>query len=77
MATDTIEVDFLIGYIGKDILRAIYSGCKTIETIYLFSGCPISCVKGRIPVLIDLDLIEGTKGEYEMTQNGKDFLSKI
>ena len=49
----------LLGYMGIEILFAIDKGAKNFETIKLFSGLPISCIKGRIPVLVNL--IKGSK----------------
>lgn len=77
MSTDATELDFLIGYVGKDILRAIYNGCKTADTIFWFSGCPVNCVKGRLPVLMNLDLITGVEGEYILTEFGENFLTQL
>ncbi|MHA1931896.1 MAG: hypothetical protein ACW96X_05105 [Promethearchaeota archaeon] len=60
----------LLGYMGIEILLAIDKGAKNYETIKLFSGLPISCVKGRIPVLLELNLIRVVKKEHFLTEKG-------
>ncbi|MHA2036464.1 MAG: hypothetical protein ACW98X_08520 [Promethearchaeota archaeon] len=60
----------LLGYMGIEILFAIDKGAKSYETIKLFSGLPISCVKGRIPVLLELNLIKVVKKEHFLTKKG-------
>jgi len=60
----------LLGYMGIEILVAINNGAKNYETIKLFSGLPISCINGRIPVLLDLGLIKKNNGEYFLTEKG-------
>ena len=60
----------LLGYMGIEILLAIDNGAKNYETIKLFSGLPISCVKGRIPVLLELNLIKVVKREHFLTEKG-------
>ena len=60
----------LLGYMGIEILFAIHNGAKNYETIKLFSGLPISCVKGRIPVLLELNLIKVVKREHFLTEKG-------
>ncbi|KKK40559.1 hypothetical protein LCGC14_0492900 [marine sediment metagenome] len=60
----------LLGFMGIEILYAIDKGARYDETIKLFSGLPISCVKGRIPILLELDLIFFKKKEYFLTEKG-------
>jgi hypothetical protein len=67
----------LLGYMGIEILFAIDKGAKNYETIKLFSGLPISCVKGRIPVLLELNLIEIVKKEHFLTEKGLDFKNQL
>lgn len=67
----------LLGYMGIEILVAIKSGAKNYETIKLFSGLPISCINGRIPVLLDLGLIKKTNDEYFLTEKGIVFHKKL
>ena len=67
------DIKYLLGNMGLEILYAIDKGAKTIFTIKLFSGIPISCIKGRIPVLLDLTLIRKTDDEYFLTEKGLSF----
>ena len=68
---ETVEdLKNLLGYMGIEILVAIDNGAKNYETIKLFSGLPISCINGRLPVLIDLGLIKKNDNEYFLTEKG-------
>ena len=67
----------LLGYMGIEILFAIDKGAKNFETIKLFSGLPISCVKGRIPVLLELNLIKVVKKEHFLTEKGLIFKNSL
>ncbi|MFX1487800.1 MAG: hypothetical protein ACFFBI_01540 [Promethearchaeota archaeon] len=67
----------LLGFMGIEILFAIDKGAKNYETIKLFSGLPISCVKGRIPVLLELNLIEIVKKEHFLTEKGLQFKNQL
>ncbi len=60
----------ILGYMGIEILVAIDNGAKNYETIKLFSGLPISCINGRIPVLFDLGLIKKKNDEYFLSEKG-------
>ncbi len=71
------DLKILLGYMGIEILFAIDKGAKNFETIKLFSGLPISCVKGRIPVLLELNLIKIVKKEYILTEKGKDLKNQL
>ena len=57
------DLKCLLGNMGMEILFAIHNGAKNVETIKIFSGLPIACIKGRIPVLLDLNLIKKNEGE--------------
>ncbi|MFX1280614.1 MAG: hypothetical protein ACFFA3_14650 [Promethearchaeota archaeon] len=67
----------LLGYMGIEILFAIDKGAKNFETIKLFSGLPISCIKGRIPVLLELNLIKIVKKEHFLTEKGVNFKNQL
>jgi len=67
----------LLGYMGIEILLAIDKGAKTFETIKLFSGLPIECIRGRVPVLLDLQLIKIVKQEHFLTEKGSNFKKKL
>ena len=60
----------LLGFMGIEILYAIDKGARHDETIKLFSGLPISCIKGRTPILLELNLIFLNKKEYFLTEKG-------
>ncbi|MBN1800741.1 MAG: hypothetical protein JW891_04500 [Candidatus Lokiarchaeota archaeon] len=71
---DSLEdLKYLLGNMGVEILDAIDKGAKDIETIKIFSGLPISCIKGRIPVLIDLKLIQNENNEFHLAERGHNF----
>jgi len=71
------NLKYLLGNLGIDILIAIAKGAYDFQTIEIISGVPIACIKGRIPVLIDLQLVEiSTKG-YTLTKEGILFNQKI
>ncbi|MFW9999931.1 MAG: winged helix-turn-helix domain-containing protein [Candidatus Hodarchaeota archaeon] len=75
---DTVEdLKNVIGYMGIEILVAIYNGAKNYEMIKLFSGLPISCINGRLPVLIDLGLIKKNDNEYFLTEKGVFFRKRL
>ena len=71
------DLKYLLGNMGIEILLAIDRGAKDFETIKLFSGIPLSCIKGRIPVLLDLNLIEQNNDEYYLKEKGLIFKKKI
>ena len=67
----------LLGYMGIEILVAIDNGARNYDTIKLFSGLPISCINGRVPVLIDLGLIRKNNDEYFLTEKGLVFRNRL
>ncbi len=67
----------LLGYMGIEILVAINNGAKNFDTIKLFSGLPISCINGRVPVLLDLGLIIKNNEEYFLTEKGIIFRKRL
>jgi predicted transcriptional regulator len=75
---ETLEdLKYILGNMGIDILLAIGEGAKDFETIKLFSGLPLICVKGRIPVLLELNLASKIKDEYYLTEKGLQFKKKL
>jgi predicted transcriptional regulator len=75
---DSLEdLKYILGNMGIEILFAIDKGARDIETIKLFSGIPISCIKGRIPVLLDLNLIKKNNEEFFLEEKGKIFKKKL
>ena len=71
------DLKYLLGNMGIEILLAIDRGAKDFETIRLFSGVTLSCIKGRIPVLLDLNLIEKENNEYYLKEKGLNFKRKL
>ncbi|MFX0058765.1 MAG: hypothetical protein ACFE85_13085 [Candidatus Hodarchaeota archaeon] len=67
------NLKYLLGNMGIEIFIAISQGAKDFETIKIFSGVPLECIKGRIPVLLDLNLISKNETGYNLTQKGFDF----
>ena len=68
---------YLLGNLGIDILISIGKGAYDFQTIEIISGVPIECIKGRIPVLIDLQLVEHSLKGYILTEKGLLFKQKI
>lgn len=71
------NLKYLLGNLGIDILIAIGKGASTFETIEIVSGVPIACIKGRVPVLVDLDLVKSSSQGYILTKEGIQFARKI
>ncbi len=69
------HLKYLLGNIGIEILVSINKGAKTPKIIKLFSGVSYNCILGRLPVLIDLDLITKEDDDYILTLKGIQFLS--
>lgn len=67
------DLKYLLGNMGIEILFAIERGAKDFETIKLFSGISIECIKGRLPVLIDLNLINTNENGFYLTNKGIGF----
>ena len=64
------DLKYLLGNMGIDILFAIGKGAKEIETIKIFSGLPYACIRGRLPVLMELKLIKKNQENYNITEKG-------
>ncbi|GAH55189.1 unnamed protein product [marine sediment metagenome] len=62
---------------GVDIFFAIDKGAKDFETMKIFSGLPMACIKGRVPVLLELKLIVKNAKGYFLTNKGLNFKEKI
>lgn len=81
MTDDNVEsledLKYLLGNMGLEILLAIEKGASNVETIRLFSGIPKACIKGRIPVLHDLSLIDKNERGYYLTKKGNAFKAQI
>lgn len=71
------DIKYLLGNMGVDIFIAIDNGAKDYETIKIFSGLPMACVKGRLPVLLDLLLVVKNDDGYFLTKKGLNFKAQI
>ena len=69
---------FLLGDYGIAMLVAIARGAKNCDSIRMLSGVPSACITGRMPVLLNLKLIDATTEiEYIITDCGRKFLKCI
>ena len=71
------DLKCLLGNMGVDIFFAIDKGAKDFETMRIFSGLPMACIKGRVPVLLELKLIVKNANGYFLTNKGLSFKEKI
>ncbi len=71
------DLKYLLGNMGIDILFAIGEGASDFETIKIFSGLPLICVKGRIPVLLELNLANMDNEKYYLTEKGLKLKKKM
>ncbi|MGV9199238.1 MAG: winged helix-turn-helix domain-containing protein [Promethearchaeia archaeon] len=71
------DLKYILGNMGLEIFQAIEKGARTLKTINLFSGVSIKCIQGRLPVLLDLQLVKKENEEYFISKKGKKFLEKI
>lgn len=71
------DIKYLLGNMGMDIFFAIDNGAKDYETLKIFSGLPMACVKGRLPVLLDLLLVAKNDDGYFLTNKGLNFKAQI
>ena len=71
------DLKCLLGHMGIDIFYAIDKGAKDYETMKIFSGLPMACIKGRVPVLLELKLIEKIEEGYFLTAKGLSFKNKL
>ncbi|NVM43560.1 MAG: hypothetical protein HWN79_01475 [Candidatus Lokiarchaeota archaeon] len=71
------DLKYLLGNMGVDIFFAIDKGAKDFETMKIISGLPMACIKGRVPVLLELNLILKNNDGYFLTNKGLSFKEKI
>ncbi|MFX1287810.1 MAG: hypothetical protein ACFFFY_04530 [Promethearchaeota archaeon] len=71
------DLKCLLGNMGMDIFLAIDKGAKDFETMKIFSGLPMACIKGRVPVLLELKLIVKNRKGYFLTDKGLNFKKEI
>jgi predicted transcriptional regulator len=71
------DLKCLLGNMGMDIFFVIDKGAKDFETMKILSGLPMACIKGRVPVLLELKLIVKDTNGYFLTNKGLSFKEKI
>ena len=71
------DLKCLLGNMGIEIFFAIEKGAKDYESMKIFSGLPMACIKGRVPVLLELKLIKKNIEGYTLTKKGFNFKKKI
>lgn len=69
---------YLLGEFGIAMLVAISRGARDGNSITMLSGVPAACISGRIPVLLNLNLVdEVAENDYRITKIGEDFLAAL
>ena len=71
------DLKCLLGNMGIEIFFAIDKGAKDYESMKIFSGLPMACIKGRVPVLLELNLVKKDILGYILTKKGLSFKEKI
>ena len=71
------DLKCLLGNMGIEIFFAIEKGAKDYESMKIFSGLPMACIKGRVPVLLELKLVKKDFEGYILTKKGLSFKKKI
>jgi len=71
------DLKCLLGNMGIEIFFAIEKGAKDYESMKIFTGLPMACIKGRVPVLLELMLVKKNVEGYILTKKGLDLKEKI
>ena len=71
------DLKCLLGNMGIEIFFAIERGAKDYESMKIFSGLPMACIKGRVPVLLELKLVKKDIEGFFLTKKGLSFKRKI
>jgi predicted transcriptional regulator len=71
------DLKCLLGNMGIDIFFAIEKGARDYESMKIFSGLPMACIKGRVPVLLELKLVKKDTNGYTLTEKGLNFKKEI
>ncbi len=71
------DLKCLLGNMGIEIFFAIEKGAKDYESMKIFSGLPMACIKGRVPVLLELKLVKKDIEGYILTKKGLNFKKNI
>jgi len=81
VVVDTAELNsykYILGDLGIAILTAIARGAHAKDSIMMLSGVPMSCVNGRMPVLLNLKLVNMfNENEIHISKRGILFLKVI
>ncbi|MHA1734253.1 MAG: hypothetical protein ACTSU5_20130 [Promethearchaeota archaeon] len=75
--TNENTIKMILGDYGVQILVAINRGARTREVIPILSGVPAACVHGRLPVLVNMNLVKEVNDELHLTDKGREFFEKI
>lgn len=69
---------YILGEFGVQMLIAISRGAENRESIQMMSGVPHACISGRLPVLLNLKLIEQKSEDcFSISSRGYEFLKCI
>ena len=69
---------YILGDLGISIITSIARGAHNKDSIMMLSGVPMSCVVGRMPVLLNLKLVhQFNENEFHITKRGLNFLKVI
>ena len=69
---------YLLGEFGIAMLTAVQQGAQDSESIMILSGVPSACITGRMPILLNLDLVSYLDTNiYQITEKGTRFLECI
>ena len=69
---------YLLGDFGVAMLIAVARGAENSESIQMLSGVPHGCITGRMPVLLNLKLLEeNSPDNFKITSHGLEFLKCI
>ena len=71
------SIKMVLGDMGLGILKVLRLGPMDLKSINFLSGIPMACVKGRIPVLISLNMIKKSGIYYSLENEGLNFLKYL
>jgi predicted transcriptional regulator len=71
------SIKMILGDMGIKILEVLRIGPMDTKSITFLSGVPAACVKGRIPVLKSLNLIDEAGTTYVLNKEGQQFLDLL
>ena len=71
------SIKMVLGDMGLEILKVLRLGPMDLKSIKFLSGIPMACVKGRIPVLMSLNMIKKSGSYYSLEIEGLNFLKYL